>query len=135
MQADLTIRAGFIALRHIADFFNITYNPKPDPADPISVSRLEFDLACEELIKAGVPVKADRDQAWRDFSGWRVNYDTVLLKLCALTMAPYAPWSSDRSLRQMKEQHAWGNSVLARAFHKRDLALAEGVTQPLNRDS
>jgi hypothetical protein len=44
-----------------------------------------------------VPVKADREQAWRDFAGWRVNYDGVLLALCALVMAPYAPWSSDRS--------------------------------------
>lgn len=34
--------------------------------------------------------------AWRDFAGWRVNYDTVLVALAGLTMAPYAPWSSDR---------------------------------------
>ena len=44
-------------------------------------------------------LKADRDQAWRDFVGWRVNYDQVLLALAALVMAPYAPWSSDRSSR------------------------------------
>ena len=40
----------------------------------------------------------DREQAWADFAGWRVNYDAVLIALCRLTMAPYAPWSSDRSL-------------------------------------
>ena len=40
---------------------------------------------------------ADRDQAWRDFAGWRVNYDTVLLAACDLTSAPEAPWSSDRA--------------------------------------
>jgi hypothetical protein len=44
-----------------------------------------------------VRVIADRDQAWRDFAGWRVNYDTVLLALAALTLAPPAMWSSDRS--------------------------------------
>jgi hypothetical protein len=27
-----------------------------------------------------------------------VNYDTVLIALAQLTMAPYAPWSSDRGL-------------------------------------
>jgi hypothetical protein len=43
-----------------------------------------------------VKLKRDRDQAWRDFNGWRVNYDTVLLALAAITMAPPAPWSSDR---------------------------------------
>jgi hypothetical protein len=35
--------------------------------------------------------------AWRDLAGWRVNYDTVLLALCSITMAPPAPWSSDRA--------------------------------------
>lgn len=97
-QADLCIRAGYLALRHIGDFFFILYNAAPKPDDPISISRQEFDAACEELLKGGVPLKADREGAWRSFNGWRVNYDTVLLALAALTMAPYAPWSSDRSL-------------------------------------
>ncbi len=97
-QADLCIRAGYLALRRIADFFQIPYNARPQPGDPISISRVEFDAACDELAQGGVPLFADRDQAWRDFSGWRVNYDTVLLALAAITMAPYAPWSSDRSL-------------------------------------
>ena len=34
----------------------------------------------------------------RDFAGWRVNYDTVLLELAELTDAPYAMWSSDRGV-------------------------------------
>jgi hypothetical protein len=97
-EAAICIRAGYIAMRRICDFFGITYNPDPASTDPISISRDEFDMALEELEAAGVPLKPDRDQAWRDFAGWRVNYDTVLLALCALTLAPYAPWSSDRSI-------------------------------------
>ena len=97
-QADLCIRAGFIALRRIADYFRIAYNANPQPGDPISISREEFDAACDQLAAGNVPLKPDRDQAWRDFAGWRVNYDTVLLALAAITMAPYAPWSSDRSI-------------------------------------
>ena len=50
-----------------------------------------------KLAQAGVPLKADREQAWKDFAGWRVNYDRVLLVLCSLVMAPQAPWSSDRA--------------------------------------
>jgi hypothetical protein len=96
-QADLCIRAGFIALRHIADFFRISYNPDPAPTDPISIRRAEFDAVCEELASHHVPLKADRDQAWRDFAGWRVNYDTALLALARLTMAPPGVlWSTDR---------------------------------------
>jgi hypothetical protein len=97
-QADLCIRAGYLALRRISDFFQIEYNAHPKPDDPISVSRAEFDAAYAELAQNDVPLIADRDQAWRNFAGWRVNYDAVLLSLAALTMAPYAPWSSDRSL-------------------------------------
>ncbi len=97
-QAELCIRAGYIAFRGIADFFGIPYDPDPRfPNLPISVSRSEFDQACERLEEAGVTLKPDRDQAWLDFAGWRVNYDSILLDLCALTMAPWALWSSDRS--------------------------------------
>jgi len=101
-QADLCIRAGYIALRRIADFFRVSYDPQPRRGDPISISREEFDEACEVLAEAGVPLKPDRDLAWLDFAGWRVNYDTVLLALASITMAPYAPWSSDRSVRQQR---------------------------------
>ena len=97
-QTDLCIRAGYIALRRICDFFRLPYNPSPTPDDPISVSREEFDEAYDQLVEQGLPVIADRDKAWRNYAGWRVNYDIPLLALAALTMAPYAQWSSDRSL-------------------------------------
>lgn len=97
-QADLCIRAGYLALRRIADFFFIPYNANPAPDDPISITRAEFDAVYERLAAEGIAVKPDCEQAWRDFAGWRVNYDTVLLALAGLTMAPYAPWSSDRAL-------------------------------------
>jgi len=98
-QADLCIRAGYLCFRHICDFFYIPYEPDPKPDDPISVARFEFEAACDEMAAAGVVLKPDRDAAWRAFNGWRVNYDRPLLSLAALTMAPLAPWSSDRSLR------------------------------------
>ena len=93
----VAIRAGFLALRHIADFFGLEYDPDPAPTDPISITREEFDDACDRMQAAGVPITPDREQAWSDFAGWRVNYDVVLLALAEITMAPYAPWTSDRS--------------------------------------
>ncbi len=95
-RARLCIRAGFVALRRIADVFGVEYDPDPQQADQTSISRADFDQACEELEAWGLPIKADRDQAFLDFNGWRVNYDTVLLELCSITMAPPARWSSDR---------------------------------------
>lgn len=98
-MAGLLVRSGFTALRSIGDYFQIPYPPDPAPDDPITVSREEWEQACAELESVGVPLKADRDQAWRDFAGWRVNYDAVLVTLAGLLFAPYAPWSSDRSVR------------------------------------
>jgi hypothetical protein len=98
-EAQLCLRAGFLALRKIADFYGIAHDPNPGPDDPISIHRSEWDETVDRLVAEGVAVKADRDQAWRDFAGWRVNYDEVLLSLATLVVAPYAPWSSDRSAR------------------------------------
>jgi len=96
-DSNLCLRAGYLALRRIAAFFGIPFNPDPSPDEAISISRQEFDGAYARLQQMGVPIKPDRDKAWADYSGWRVNYDTVLLALGALTLAPPAPWSSDRS--------------------------------------
>lgn len=98
-EAELCVRSGYLALRRIADYFAIHYDADPQPDDPISITRDEYEAVRERLAAAGVPLKPDGDQAWRDFAGWRVNYDTVLLALAGLAMAPYAQWSSDRSLR------------------------------------
>jgi len=97
-QAALCIRSGFLALQRIADYFGLPYDTTPHfPTTPIHITRQEFDETCAQLAAQQVPLKADLEQAWLDFAGWRVNYDKVLLDLCTLTMAPYAPWSSDRA--------------------------------------
>ncbi len=92
VQADLTIRAGYLALRRIAEFFNVRYDLNPRQTDPTSITRERFDEVIAVLESAGVPLKPDRDQAWRDFNGWRVNYDTVLVALARMTMAPPSWW-------------------------------------------
>ena len=96
-KPDLLIRTGFLCLRRISDFYSIRYDPDPAPDDPISITREEFDGVWQQLADAGVPMKPDRDQAWRDYAGWRVNYDTVLITLASMVDAPYAMWSSDRA--------------------------------------
>lgn len=81
-RAALCIRSGFTTLGHLADIFEVDR-----PADPcldtcqLSIDRATFDELCDELASAGVPLKTDRDQAWSDFAGWRVNYEASLLGL------------------------------------------------------
>lgn len=96
-EAQLCIRAGYISLRRIGDYFELPYPPNPAPDDPISIDRAEFDAVFDRLKSGGAPMVEDQEAAWRSFAGWRVNYDAVLLELASLTIAPEAPWSSDRS--------------------------------------
>jgi hypothetical protein len=95
-DAELCIRAGYLCLQRIARLFAIPLNLDPAPTDPISVTRDEYNMMYNDLAEVGIPLKPDRDQAWRDFAGWRVNYDAVLVALTVLVAAPPAPWSSDR---------------------------------------
>jgi len=98
VEAHMTLRAGYLALQAIADLFEVPYNPEPKQGDPISIARAEFDEAYDTMHAAGVPLKPDRDQAWRDFAGWRVNYDIPLVGIARMVVAPHAQWSSDRSV-------------------------------------
>jgi hypothetical protein len=95
-EPEFMIRSGYLCLRHLGAFFQLPIDHDPRPDDSISITREEFDVAYSRLLVAGLPVKLDREQAWRDFAGWRVNYDAALIGLARLTIAPSAPWSSDR---------------------------------------
>jgi hypothetical protein len=119
-DAQLMIRAGTLALRRIANLFRMPYRADPKPDDPITISRYEFDEACRSMADAGVPMKHDRDAAWRAYAGWRVNYDTVLLNLARMTEAPPAPWVSDRS--PVDSHHTW---TLRRALTARSTTRAK----------
>ncbi|MGH2511764.1 MAG: hypothetical protein ACRDGQ_03655 [Candidatus Limnocylindrales bacterium] len=99
-RADLAITAGYTALDGIAGFFRLPTIGRPARAgDPIRVSRAEFDAAAQELAAHGLPVRIDRDQAWLDFAGWRVNYEDALLRLSSLVLAPEVRWN-DTARRQ-----------------------------------
>jgi hypothetical protein len=98
LEAELCIRSGYLSLRRIAALVNLPFDPTPAATDPIAIDKSEFFEVWERMASAGVPLRADREQAWRDFAGWRVNYDEPLIRLANLTEAPLAPWSSDRGL-------------------------------------
>lgn len=115
--AELCLRAGYLALRQIADLFFVPYDRDPHfPAHPISVTREEYDELCDQLAAEGIALKPDRDQTWFNFAGWRVTYDVPLLALAGLTMAPTAPWSGDRATE-------WRLPVLTR--RPRDLVVSD----------
>ncbi len=93
VQADLTIRAGYLAVRRIADYFLIRYDRWPAQDAPTSITRELFEQVCDVLAASGVPLKPDRDQAFLDFNGWRVNYDEPVRALARMTTAPPSWWT------------------------------------------
>lgn len=96
-EAMLCIRAGYLSLRRIADLFRISYETNPAfPLSPISITFEEFEKALNSFSDQGIPIKENIGEAWQNFAGWRVNYDSVLIDLCDLTMAPTTTWSGDR---------------------------------------
>lgn len=129
-QAALCLRAGFLSLRRISDYFMIAHNDDPKPTDPISISRREFDLMYIELEAAGLPLKADREKAWADFCGWRVNYDTTLIRLATVVVAPPAHWSSDRVVEKFTPKLLRTRRRL-RAHGHRQHALRTGTAPTL----
>ncbi|MEM7092496.1 MAG: hypothetical protein AAF567_05805 [Actinomycetota bacterium] len=78
----LCLRSGFTTLGSISDALEVEHPNDPHwPEQPISMSRETFDALCDELERLEIPLVADRDDAWRNFAGWRVNYDASLYGL------------------------------------------------------
>lgn len=90
--AGLCIRAGWLSLRRIADYFKVPYPTDFHQDIPISISRDEFEIVLDRLARVGVPILADHDVAWRDFVGWRVNYDAIIERFYALFTCPRTDW-------------------------------------------
>lgn len=95
-QARLVLRGGFTALRDVASALGLDYDQDPFPDDPIELSRADFDLGLARLERAGFPMDRTPDEAWVDFSGWRVNYEALAVAIADLVDAPPAPWTGTR---------------------------------------
>jgi hypothetical protein len=97
-MAGLCIRSGWLNLRRLADYFGIAYPTKVDRSVPITITRAQFDTVLGHLERNGIPLLADRDAAWRDFVGWRANYDAILEACYDLFTCPRISWDSARDL-------------------------------------
>ncbi|MBU3664445.1 MAG: hypothetical protein FGM15_01010 [Chthoniobacterales bacterium] len=67
----------------------------PVSGDPC-VTRGEWDEAMKFLAESGVPLKADRETAWRTFARLRAQYAPPACFLAGVLFAVPAPWSGSR---------------------------------------
>ena len=95
-QSRLCLRMGFTSLNRIAKVLRWEVDPDPNPEGPIQLTFEEFAEAVVMLQHVGFPMERTAEEAWPDFRGWRVNYETVAYRLCDRLTAPPAPWSGSR---------------------------------------
>ena len=90
-QAQLTFKAGCLALNRVYRFFDTKVGADPTnllPVEEAASGRADFDLACQGLAEHGLAVYEDRTDAWRRYCELRSRYTTALDFLARLTMAP-----------------------------------------------
>ena len=95
-QSRLCLRMGFTALNRMAKVLGWEVDPDPDPDGSIDLTFEEFAAAVNLLEQAEFPMERSAEEAWPDFKGWRINYETVAYRLCDRLTAPPAPWSGTR---------------------------------------
>jgi hypothetical protein len=64
---------------------------------PIAISREEYVHALDQLQPLVAVPENDRESCWREFAWIRSGYDLALRGLAGLTLAPEAPWTTDRA--------------------------------------
>ena len=95
-EARLALRMGFSALRSIAETVGLDVDPDPDPDSEIALSYEDYLRGVERITSTTFPVERSPEQAWPDFRGWRVNYESVAYALASRLDAVPAPWAGPR---------------------------------------
>src|SRR5579859_952695 len=95
-EARPLLRVGFTAMRAVARTLGVKVNEDPHPADPLALTRDEFDAAVRHMAEAGWAFERSADEAWPHFRGWRVNYETAAHNIAAHLDLPPAVWSGSR---------------------------------------
>ncbi len=91
-QARLCLSMGIRCLRSIARALKIEHDNDPLPTIGTRLTREEFDEGFHRLEEVHFPMERDADEAWRNFQGWRVNYEQIVDELTKLVLPPPAPW-------------------------------------------
>src|SRR5580700_4945849 len=95
-QARLCLRMGFTLLNRIATTIGWEVDPDPNPDGPIDLTFAEFEKAVLLFFNVAAATERSAEEAWVNFRGWRVNYESVAYRLADRLTVPPAPWSGQR---------------------------------------
>ncbi|KAA9331489.1 hypothetical protein F0P96_14705 [Hymenobacter busanensis] len=92
-NAELCFKAGCIAMNRVYRFFQNRAHSQPSglvaTGNPLEEpSRRDFEHAYDQLQEAGVPVVANRAEAWQHYHELRSRYEQAVVFLAKLTVAP-----------------------------------------------
>ncbi len=96
VPARLCLRSGFLCFNRIARAMGFDIPDEADPEAGISLTYAEFLDAVARMSEVKFPIERDLEQAWRDFVGWRVNYERAAFAVAAAVDAVPALWSGPR---------------------------------------
>jgi hypothetical protein len=96
VPARLCLRSGFLCFSDIARAMGIEVPEETDPEGSISLTYDEFLDAVARMQKVNFPIERDPKDAWPDFVGWRLNYESAAYGIAAAVDAVPALWSGPR---------------------------------------
>jgi hypothetical protein len=96
VPARLFLRSGFTCLNRVARAMGMDIPLEADPDAGITLTYQEFLDALDRMHQVQFPISRDPADAWPDFVGWRVNYESAAYWIAAAIDAVPAPWSGPR---------------------------------------
>jgi hypothetical protein len=96
IQCRLSLRMGFTALRSIARSVGLEADDDPDPDSPLQLTYEEFLAGVGRITSTTFATERTPEEAWPDFRGWRVNYESVAYALADRLDAVPGPWTGPR---------------------------------------
>jgi hypothetical protein len=91
-QARLCLSMGIRCMRSMAGALRIPFDPDPLPLAEIRLTKAEFADGYRRLEEVNFPLERDLDESFRNFAGWRTNYEPIVDALTHLIAPPPAPW-------------------------------------------
>jgi hypothetical protein len=96
VAARLFLRSGFTCLTRVARAMGMDIPFEADPDGGITLTYEEFVDGIARMHQVEFPMTRDAADAWPDFVGWRVNYESAAYSIAAAIDAVPAPWSGPR---------------------------------------
>lgn len=100
VAARLCLRGGFQCLGRVARAMGLDVPEEADPDAGIELTYEEFLEAVSRMEEVSFPITRDAVDAWPEFVGWRVNYESAAYQIAAAIDAVPARWSGPRRHRE-----------------------------------